>query len=305
MSGRTKRMLYAFFTILGLLAALAAAILAWYFSPQRTWLELSLFIVFYCLLPLNVLWHELGHIFFGFACNMKFVSLKLGRIVFTRANKKLKCGFSASNNAAGEYVFFPRSTKQIRMRFLLTTLGGAVFNFVYAVPFLVLFFFGPSHPALLFFEMFVPLSLLEGISALVPVELSAGKTDGLVAIGLIKRRPEEEIALCVLRAQGILYKKTFSDIPHTLLFDVPVVREDLPALHALLFLRMQYLFWENREDEARAALENAESIGDISDEEWEEFERYRGYFEGEFTKEDSPMYGVRMLENRLAGNREA
>lgn len=301
MSGRAKRILYAFITIFGYLAALAAAIFAWYFTTPRNWIVLVVFGVFYALLPLNVLIHELGHIAFGAVCGMKFVSVKIGRICFFRRDNKLKCRFSVLGNTAGECALFPKSEKGVRGRFLAATLGGALFNFAYAIVFVLLYFFVPHHPALLFFEMFAPLSLLEGIAALIPVELTAGKTDGLVVWGLAKRRPEEEVALRVLEAQGTLFRHDFSAIPPSVLFDTPVVREDLPAWHALLLLRVQYLLWEGREDEARDILARADENEEIADEDREQFARYMRYFEGKFAGEHSPMYGVTLLEKRLAG----
>lgn len=304
MSGYTKRVLYTVCTLAGFTAAFILAILGLYFSPQRNWLTFSLFNIIFLLLPLNVLMHELGHVFFGLCVNMKFVSLKLGRFLFFREKKKLKCRFCASSVAAGESALFPKTDSHVRSRFLAATLGGAIFNFAYGIVFLLLYFLAKQHPALLFFEMFAPLSLMEGIAALIPVELDAGKTDGLVVLGLMNKFSEEEIALRVLRAQGILYRKTFSEVPHALLFDVPVVREDLPALHALLLLRIQSLLWEGDEEGAKAILYAAEEW-EMEKEDLEEFVRYQRYFEGEFTKENSPMYGVRLLEDRLAGERKA
>ncbi len=304
MSGHTKRILYAVFTIAGECAALALAVLACYFSTPRNWLVFAIFAIFFVLLPLNVLIHELGHILFGAICGMKFVSVKFGRFTFFREGHKLKCGFSFLNNTAGECALFPKSPSHVRGRFLAATLGGALLNFSYAIVFALLYFFAPRHPALLFFEMFAPLSLMEGIAALIPIELPAGKTDGLVAAWLAKRNAEEEIVLRVLEVQSILYRGEFSAIPPALLFELPVVREDLPALHALLLLRMQYLLWQGEGEKAQKALCDLLANEDLSDEARGEAERYVSYFKGQFQKEESPLCGVRALEERLAGGSE-
>lgn len=304
MSGRTKRILYAASTLFCLLAALAAAGCMWYFSPHRSWVVLCLFLVIFALLPLNVLLHELGHIFFGAVCGMKFISVKLGRFRFCRLGGKLVCRPSFFGNTAGECAFYPKAEGGMRGRFLFVTLGGAIFNFAYAAIFIPLFFLAVRHPVLLFFEMFAPLSVQEGIAALIPVQLPAGKTDGLVAAGILRSRSEEEIALRVLRAQGILYKESFSSVPHALLFDVPVVREDLPALQALLLLRIQSLLWEGDGEGAKAVLMRALEIGDQDDAERAEFMRYAAWFAGGFCAEDSPLYGVRLLEERLSAGAE-
>ncbi len=304
MSGHTKRILYAVCTVAGECIAFVSAVLGWCYCAQRSWPVLSSFVAFFVFLPLNVLVHELGHIFFGLVTNMKFVSLKLGRILFFRENKKLKCRVCISTVAAGECALFPKTDRRVRSCFLAATLGGAIFNFTYGIVFLLLYFLAEQHPVLLFFEMFAPVSLIEGVAALIPVELDAGKTDGLVALGLIKKSPEEEIALRVLRAQAILYKQTFSEVPEALLFDVPVVREDLSALHALMLLRMQYLLWEGKEEEASLILHCVREGESFSVEEKAEFERYDMANAAEHVHGNDLLFGVRALEEKLCGARE-
>ncbi len=166
MSGRTKRILYAIVTIFGHLAALAAAVLACYYSAQRDWIVLAIFGVFYAVLPLNVLVHELGHIFFCLIVGMGLEGVKVGRVLFFRERGKLRLRFSVWGNTAGECAIYPKSERGIRGKFLTATLGGAIFNFLYAAVFFPLYFLVPQYPALLFFEMFAPLSLLEGIAAI-------------------------------------------------------------------------------------------------------------------------------------------
>ncbi len=299
MSGRTKRILYAIVTIFGHLAALAAAVLACYFSTPRNMLVLGIFGIFYALLPLNVFIHELGHIFFCLIMGMRLEGVKVGRFLFYREKGKLKFRFSAWGNTAGECAICPKSERGVRGKFLAATLGGVIFNFLYAAVFFPLYFLLPQYPVLLFFEAFAPLSLLEGIAAILPVELTAGKTDGLVALGLIRGTAEEEIALRVLMAQGILYKKSFSEVPHELLFDAPTVREDLTSLHALELMCMQSLLWEGKKDEAWGILQKATSSDELFEEEKGEFERYRTAFSGGFVREKCPLHGVELLEEKL------
>ena len=239
MSGRKKRIFYQVFTIVLWLAAFAAMILMWW--GTKYWLLLAVAGAF-ILFPVNVLVHELGHLLVGACAGMRFSAFRVGNLTVCKRDGKFRIRYADSNLTAGETAFAPKSPRHMRARFLLTALGGAVFNFAYAAVMLALFFILPHHPALLFFELFAPLSLYEGISALIPVELPAGKTDGAVVFGLLKKRPDELVSLAVLTAQGMLQKGSYRDIPRELLFDTPVVREDSTSFLALLQLRWQYLF---------------------------------------------------------------
>ena len=299
MSGKTKRILYYLVSLTGLLLAIAGTILEWYFARGEYYI-LPIVAACFLLLPLNVILHEFGHVLFGAMAGMKFVYVKIGYLIFGSQNGTRRVRFTFVSDTAGETGLFPKSPKHVRGRFLWATLGGALLNFIYAGVWFAMYFFVSRHPALLFFEMSAPLSLYEGLMALFPVELKTGKTDGLVAAGLLRRNPEELIATHVLAAQGYLYKGGFSEIPEGILFESPVVRADLPAWHALLLLRMQYFLSEQRESEAHAVLLQLEAIKDeLSDAAARELSRYTGYFEGNFTAERGPLAGVNLLETRL------
>lgn len=248
MSGKTKRILYCIVTGLLIMAAMAGAIVMLYVANGASFRtpDLPLQIVWWCFLgvyilfPLNVLVHELGHLLFGFLAGMRAYSFSVNRIGLFRTGKRVRFSW----NVAGATQMFPKNGERTRGRALVFTLGGILLNVIYAAVFLILFFTAERSPALLFFELFAPLSLAEGLSALYPVELPAGKTDGAVLFGLIRRSPEEDVMLRVLRAQGILNKGSFSELPRELLFDAPVVREDNTAALSLMQLSYQKLLYE-------------------------------------------------------------
>ncbi len=234
-----------------------------------------------------VLIHECGHMLFGSLAGMKLASFRFSS-VFSRAK------------TAGATEMYPAKETHIRGRMICFTLGGAALNLMVGIPLFVPYFVLPYHPARLFCVLFSFANLYEGLRAVIPAELSAGKTDGAVLRGVIRRDAEEEIALRVLTAQGILNRKTFSEVPRALLFDAPVVREDLPAFHALLFLRMQKQLWEG--EDASASFDRLrESAEYLSAAQEEELLRYGAAVAGEkFTAKKQPLHGVRELENRLA-----
>lgn len=300
MSGRTKTIIYRVIDIVLLLAAGAGLVLMWYFSGQGEIWMCAVDVAVFLFLPLHILVHELGHVLAGSVTGMRFFSFRVGNFTVSRVRGKVRVRYADSGLTAGESSFCPKSAPHVRGRFVFTALGGAALNLIYAAVFFALYFVLPAHPALLVFEMFAPFNLYEGIMALYPAELPAGKTDGKVALGLIRGNAEELVALRVLTAQGILHRETFDKVPRELLFCMPVVREDLHAYHALLLLRAEYLLATGEEEGARGELERLKGLFEyLSEEERAEATRYLAYFEGAFTEGDEPLFGIRALETML------
>ncbi len=298
MSGRNKRILYTVTTVVLLLASIASIILMWYFSGVTGYLLLGVAAV-YVLLPIHIIVHEMGHLAFGGAQGMKFVSVQVGNFRLSRNNGKLYLSFEPPEGVLGVTAFYPAHARNMRRRMILTALGGAVCNLIYFIIFFTLYFIS-RHPALLFFELFAPSSLVEAVSALLPVDLSAGKTDGRVALGLLRRDAEEEVMLRVLTAEGLLKDGSFAEIPLGL-FRVPVVREDLAALASLKFIEMQTYLFRGDTERAHEIYGKLRELEEPSEELREELERYSVCFGGgEFVKKPSPLAGVNALEETLS-----
>ena len=291
MSGRTKRILYyaadvTLFLVFGIGMLLLPLFVPPFEEFPRGDAELWQYplAVAVSVVGFPVLLHECGHLLFGALAGMKLA--RFGFHPFTRGA------------VAGETAMYPKNGKHVKGKFFALTLGGAVVNILVGVALFLLWLFLPTRAmgcgALSGFVFY------EGVRALLPAELSAGKTDGAVLLGLLKNRPEEEVALRVLTAQGILYKGKHSDLPRELLFCAPVVREDLPAYHALLLLKGQCLLAEGEEEAAKKNLLRLSECEGLSEGEEEECMRYLGYFEGTFVPERSPLFGVNALEETLA-----
>lgn len=298
MSGRTKRTIYSI-TDVGLwIGMIAGACLLLYFTAPRPlggweWTAWFLFLAA-ILVRLPAAVHEIGHLLFGWLAGMKCAAVTLsyfrisdGRVKFTNPN------------FAGATEMYPKNGKGTRGKAVFFTLGGALFSLVTGGVLLALFLVLPYSAGLLFCGLFSFPCLYEGIRALLPAELPAGKTDGAVLLGLLRRSPEEEVMLRVMRTQGLLFRLPFSEIPEDL-FDAPVVREDLPAYHALLFLKM---LWQLDADvgAAEPTYERLKSLEIYMDEgERAELGRYAAAFGGNFRKKKSPFEGVRLLEEKLS-----
>lgn len=297
-----NRILYGILSVLLTVAAVGAAFLMSFFAAEgwQRALPPQIAVLVSYILSLHVLLHEIGHLLAGWLCGNKFVCF---RIWWLTVDRREGVRFTPlGGGAAGEVAFYPTTGKRVKARYLVTTLGGACLNILYAALFFSLYFALPDHPtALLFFEMLAPISLAEGLCALIPASLPDGKTDGAVALGIIRGNAEETVALRILTAQGILYRGSFSEIDGNLLFDTPVVREDLPAFRALLFLRMQYLLFVGKRGEAQRACGRLAVLSEYMDaEEQAQVGRYAKLFEGGFTAEKSEFRGINELEELLA-----
>lgn len=266
MSAKGKRISYRIFLVVcGLAAIVGTIVIACtaidYAKTDYSYLwAFGTAIAFLVLMSVNTLVHETGHLVFGALAGMRFSSIRFSRIRIMRVGKKVKCKFLRRSEVAGSCEMYPSGGKNVRGRMIAYTLGGAVFSLIYGGIFLALYFVLPLHPALYFFELFAPLSLLEAVASLYPAETATGKTDGAVVVGLIKNDPSAVVALRVMTAQGILSAGSFASFDRNLLFDLPVVREDDASFLALLQLRWDYLFFAGEEQAAFEQLERLETL---------------------------------------------
>ena len=227
--------------------------------------------VCFVLLPPDILVHELGHVAFGLCAGMKFPVVRVGR--FECGKGGIRYRFRVGT--AGETAVVPRGGAHMQARLFCTALGGALFNAFYAIAMLVLYAIFPYSPAVFFFSCFMPLSFYDAVTALLPAYCDGGRTDGGVLFGIVKGDAETDVMLRVLTAQGILHKGSYADVPRALLFEAPVVREDLPAFAALLYLRYRFAKAHGEEEEAARALSRLEGI-----------EEYLGAEEREFLQKE-------------------
>lgn len=281
MSGRGKRTLYYVLSVSCLLAAISACVLMDYSAVRETgevFYPLFSFLLFcgvQILFTPCVLVHECGHLFIGLCVRMKPISVRVGWLVIS--GKRVRFSFSS---AAGKTELFPIGKNGVRGRMMAVSLGGATFNLLFGIVFTILFFVLPAHSALLFFELFAPFHFYEGICALLPAELPAGRTDGELFRQLKNNTPEAQTIAAVLTVQGILSRETFDEVDESLLFGLPVVREDEPAFLSLLYLRWQFLMWNGEIARAATEIKRLEALGEYLD----EYERAQVVCDGVFTR---------------------
>lgn len=263
MTARQKLFLYRVAQYVLLAAALALTILLILKGDVGTGsrvLVCALVCVAAAGLQAHYLIHELGHLLFGLLSGFRPVSFSVACLRFARFGKKVS--FIPNAAYAGASEMYPVGEKRLKGRLLLYTLGGAAFNFLFAAAGILCYLLLPASWALLFFVSLAPLNLYECVAELLPMQLPAGKTDGKFALDLVKGEAGARNAFAVFRAQSLLAKGCFSDMPRAVLYDVPVVREDDPAFISLLSLRMMRAALSGERGEALA---NADRLSELKE----------------------------------------
>lgn len=270
MSGRAKRIAYRIVELLLVLFAAAGVFFMFYTAFKadvlRDPLSISICVVgFLVLCPVaTVLLHETGHLVFGSVVGLRFYSFS---IRFLQIGRGGRICLKNDNDFAGKTVMLPKREGGVRGKLIVFALGGAIFNLIYGCVFLLLYFFVPQTPVMLLFESLAPLSLFEGLLALYPAELSAGKTDGKIVLEQIKNTPDARVLRAVLTAQGILITGSYSDISRGTIFETPVVREDDLLFLSLIQLRWQYCYFCGEKEEALSQIERLRTLCDYTDNE--------------------------------------
>lgn len=267
MKAQTKRILYRIFLLVCGLAVVTGTVLIACNAIEFVrggetgyYWAFGFAIAFLVLFPVNTIVHEAGHLTFGYLAGMKFSSIRFSWFRLMRIGKKVRGRLLRGKEVAGSCEMYPKNAKNVRARMIFYALGGATFNLIYGVAFVVTCFVVPLNPALYFFQLFAPLCLLDAATALYPADTATGKTDGEVVRGLAANAPSSVIALRVLTVQGILNTGTFSDVEEDFLFDTPVVREDDLGFLAITQLRWEYLFCKGEESRALQQLFRLESL---------------------------------------------
>lgn len=211
-------------------------------------------------LQVHYLIHELGHLLIGLSAGFRPVSFSVACVRFSRIGKRVS--LIPNSAAAGACEMFPVGERMLKGRLVFYALSGALFNFIFSAAAILCYLLLQPSALLLFFVSLAPLNLYECAAELIPAELPAGKTDGKFALDLVKGEAGARNAFAVFRAQSLLAKGCFSDMPRAVLYDVPVVREDDPAFISLLSLRMMRAALSGERGEALA---NADRLSELKE----------------------------------------
>lgn len=270
MSGRAKRILYRTIELLLVLVAAAGVFFLFYGALKKQIFDSASVIAgcsvgFVLLLPFaSVVLHELGHLLFGAAAGLRFCSFS---VRFLQIGRGFRVRFRGNPDFAGETVMLPKNGKRVRGKLAVFAVGGSVLNFLYGILFTVFIFTLPQSPVLVMFEMLAPISLFEGLIALYPADLTAGRTDGLILLELIRNTPYALVLQSVLSAQGQLAEGSYSHLSRLAIFELPAIREDDRLFLSLTQLRFEYCYFHGEKAEALAQSGRLRALCDYFDDE--------------------------------------
>lgn len=174
--------------------------------------------------------HEGAHFLVGAICRM---GVKVPKIRLFKSSSVEMC---------------PKGVKGMKARLISTVIAGLVFDLM-LVALGIIALAAPSVPVIVGFAS--PYALYSLIINAVPLEYGEGKTDGLVALEVIKNEPTAQVMLNILKIQGLMRSGTFlKDIDEGLFLDVPQLPEDDINFIILTQLRYEYYLAKGNDSEA-------------------------------------------------------
>ncbi len=142
----------------------------------------------FLLMYLHILLHEAGHLLFGLATGYRFLSFRIGALVWVKMDGRIRLKRLSSPLMSGQCLMVPPELKNGRMPAVLYHLGGCILNLIVTALSSVLFFAFPAWPTLLRIVLFLFsfLGVLVFGGNALPLEVGAMRTDGKNALELLR-----------------------------------------------------------------------------------------------------------------------
>lgn len=127
----------AVFILLGIvLALISGELFAYYGWTDNVFTGLLIFIVLFILLILaylvQIVLHELGHLFFGLVSGYGFVSFRVGSLTLVREEGKFKLKKYNIPGTGGQCLMMPPELKDGEYPYVIFNLGGVLFNLIFS-----------------------------------------------------------------------------------------------------------------------------------------------------------------------------
>lgn len=205
--------------------------------------------------------HELGHVLFGKIAGLKLIAFRAG--IFCYAQGKLRIAFPA---AGGECVMLPQSCEKADKKRRIFAWGGIAGSCIFFSAFIwAPFSFWLSAPV---YAGLTTAALYAGYELFSNIFPSEGreKTDGEVLLASYQRTPESVVETSVFAAQSyVLTGKTPAEIPHEMLYGLPVISEGERAFALLTYLRLQRAILLKNKGEMRVQLSRLQDLLTFTD----------------------------------------
>ena len=130
--------------------------------------------------------HESGHLVFGLLTGYRFVSFRIGSIMFIKENGKLRVKLYNIVGTGGQCLMMPPPWKE-SMPYRLYNFGGCIMNFIASIVFLALFIFAvPGSFGALFCGMLCAVGFGNVLINGIPLQVGGISNDGHNALLLGK-----------------------------------------------------------------------------------------------------------------------
>ncbi len=223
--------------VFDILAVIALSAVIVYLGYEHYYAEIDSVVLIFALVLGGLLsalicsvFHELGHIVFGLACGFRFNSLRIGMFKLYRGDGKLRCTFKdIPETVAGAAEMLPRNAEGLYSKYLLVTLGGLAFSFLFLLAAILTLYFYQRIPFIAYALVCssLPAAFHLFFYNALPFSSDDLDTDGALLRGLIKKETSFLTAVNILAIEGYLYQGLSpSEIEQKLYFGLPQLPED-------------------------------------------------------------------------------
>ena len=157
-------------------------------------------------LILHIILHEAGHLAAGLLSGYKFTSFRVGNIMISRQDGKLKLGKFSIVGAGGQCLMSPPQPTNNTYPFALYYLGGGLMNFIASGIFIAVFLL-TKDTFLYSGDIFITLAVVGvflGLINILPLKFSGIVTDGHNFISLAKSEKTRQANWLLLTANACI-----------------------------------------------------------------------------------------------------
>ena len=210
------------------------------------------------------IWHELGHVLFGYLCKFSFNSLHIGFLKIYKQKSSLRIGVRQSGGSvAGAVEMLPKNSENLYSRFLRTVAGGLIFSFIVLAAFTLctVMFRRLPFAAYIFICTGLPYAFHLFYYNLIPQDNDSLSTDGALLWGLIRKDASYMTAVNILAIEGYMnVGYTPAEIEKDLYFGLPQLPEDDINFILLTCYRLMYYIDGGDAESAVNACNRLESV---------------------------------------------
>lgn len=151
----------------------------------------------------HLILHEVGHMLFGLMTGYTFNSFRVGSFLWVKENGKIKRKKLHIAGTGGQCLMLPPDIKDGKIPFVLYNLGGAIFNIVVSVLFLIGYLLFPNVSVLsLVFLVFALFGVVTALLNGVPMRMGMVDNDGYNTVSMLRSKKAIESFWVQLKVSG-------------------------------------------------------------------------------------------------------